>query len=227
MVSPIINVTEGPLLSLTVTTGRSETLEKRKNTMGEAKRRQKEIAQLKEREKVWRESLSEEEQIILLLAERLDQRLVGERRFSEGCYHLAFFMTQYLANKGIIVTPVVGWINDGTWKGVTSHAWIEYLDKKTDSSLTYTTHPKDQPTGALLVQDYVLRKGKASYTYYKNDDPIVAESIEWMRSVPELESVFSHKVDEHKIMLNIASSNDARKYLENAPQVENTKILLV
>lgn len=182
--------------------------------MGDAKRRTKEIALLKEREAAWRASLSAEENTIRELAERL----VRGRRFSEGCYHLAFFMTRYLMLQGIEVTPVIGWVNDGTWKGVASHAWIEHSGKKTDVSLTYTTHPEAVPTGGLIVHDYVLRKGKASYVYYKNDDPQVIEKLRWMRTVQEFRSILAHKDREHRRMLEIASSPDLiEEYLASAP----------
>jgi hypothetical protein len=186
--------------------------------MGDAKRRAKEIALLKEQEAVWRANLSGEESTIRELAERLDTRLVRGRRFSEGCYHLAFFMTRYLALQGIEVTPIIGWVNDGTWKGVASHAWIEYGGKKTDVSLSYTTHPDVVPTGGLIVHDYVLRAGKASYVYYKNDDPAALERLRWMRTVQEFRGVLAHKEREHRRMLEIASSPKLiEEYLASAP----------
>jgi len=186
--------------------------------MGEAKRRAKEIAQLKEQQAAWRNSLTNEESAILDLAERLDERLVRGRCFSEGCYHLAFFMTQFLFLRGVQVTPVIGWVNDGTWQGVTSHAWIEYKGRKTDASLTCTTHPEAQPTGALVVHDYVLRKGKASYNYYKNNDPVALEGLEWTRNVSDIKDMFAHKESEHAVMLEIASSSSRiEEYLSNAP----------
>lgn len=186
--------------------------------MGNAKRRAQEIAQLKERESAWRTTLSAEEHTVRELAERLDARLVRGRRFSEGCYHLAFFMTRYLMLQGVEVTPVIGWVNDGTWKGAASHAWIEYGGKKTDVSLTYTTHPDVVPTGGLIIHDYVLRTGKASYVYYKNDDPQALEKLRWMRTVPEFSAILAHKDREHRRMLEIASSPDRiEEYLASAP----------
>ncbi|MCM8857397.1 MAG: hypothetical protein LC539_17015 [Candidatus Thiodiazotropha sp.] len=185
--------------------------------MGETKNRAREIEKLKEQNVVWRAGLTKEELTILGLAERLDERLVRGRSFSEGCYHLAFFMTRYLELQDIKIVPVVGWVTDGTWKGVTSHAWIEYKGEITDVSLTYTTHPKEQPTGALIVHGRILRKGKASYTYYKNDDPIALQKLEWMRTVPEFSGVLGHKENEHRFMLEIASSKSVKEYLSNAP----------
>lgn len=186
--------------------------------MGEAKRRSAEISKLKEAEKSWRESLSDQESEILLLAKRLDERLVRGRQFSEGCYHLAFFMTHYLSNKNIEVTPIIGWVNDGAWEGLASHAWIEFEGKKIDASLTYTSHGEAQPTGNLIVLDHVLRKGAANYTYYKNDDPAVKDKLDWMKSIPEFKDVFSHKETEHQEMMAIANDNKIKEYLSLAPQ---------
>ncbi|MDD5366625.1 MAG: hypothetical protein PHR30_14905 [Gallionellaceae bacterium] len=185
--------------------------------MGEAKRRAQAIAELKEKQVLWREGLTEAERLILNLAERLDERLVRGRRFSEGCYHLAFFMTHYLSLKAVEVDPIIGWVNDGTWMGMTSHAWIEFKGKKTDASLTYTTDPKAQPTGALIVHDHVLRKGMATYSYFQNDDPRVSQSIEWMRDVPQLNQVLEHKFSEHHQVMAIAEEHRVEKYLSKAP----------
>ena len=114
--------------------------------MGEAKRRRKEIEALMEKEQLWRKSLTVEEQVIAELATRLDEKLVRGMKFHQGCYHLAFFMAKYLESKGIRVDPIIGWVNDGQWDGVASHAWIEFLGKKTDVSLSYTLNPKlNQP----------------------------------------------------------------------------------
>lgn len=188
--------------------------------MSESKRRAKEIEHLKKEASAWRDALSKEERMILLLAERLDERLVRARHFSEGCYHLAFFMTKYLASKGITVTPQIGWVNDGTWQGMTSHAWIEFNGKKTDVSLGHTSHPESQPTGAVIAHDHVLRKGVAEYTYYKNDHPEVQTGIQYMRSNHELADILAHKEKEHAHMLGIATSGHSAidDYLSKAPR---------
>lgn len=156
--------------------------------MGDAKRRAKEIDELKKQAAVWRESLSPDEQTILQLAERLDERLIRGLKFSEGCYHLAFFMTKYLSTKGVTVTPKIGWVNDGTWQGMTSHGWIEYNGKKTDISLGCTSNPDAQPIGSMIVLDRVLRKGTADYRYFENDAPEVAAGLKYGSSDNSVES---------------------------------------
>lgn len=188
--------------------------------MGQAKLRAKEIALLKEQAAAWLNALSSEERIIVQLAERLDERLVRGRMFSEGCYHLAFFMTKYLATKNLSVTPIVGWINDGTWQGMASHAWIEFNGKKTDVSLTSTSHPEEQPTGALIVHDRILRKGMADYSYYRDDDPNAQAGIEWMHTIPEWKSMLAFKEEQHSQMREIAKAGQSAidSYLSMAPQ---------
>lgn len=185
--------------------------------MGEAKRREAEIARLKEKEAIWRATLSDDERIVALLAERLDERLVRGRQFSEGCYHLAFFMTLYLSLRGIRVTPIIGWVNDGTWQGMTSHAWIELNGKKTDVSLTYTSYPDVQPTGSLIIHDHVLRKGMATYHYFKNDDPEVAIGLDWMRGIPEWRSTLAFKEAQHGDMMSIVTDDRINEYMSMAP----------
>ncbi|MDT8992731.1 hypothetical protein RQP54_17800 [Curvibacter sp. APW13] len=186
--------------------------------MGEAKRRANEIAALKNRVDAWRSGLTESERVILELAERIDARLVRGRSFTEGCYHLAFFMTKYLAIRGIEVVPVIGWVNDGTWPGVTSHAWIEYQGKVTDASLTLTSYPESQPSGALLVHDFIVRPGSAAYVYYDNKASEVASALQWISSQPQWADLQAFKEVQHASMLAIAQ--DERRideYLASAP----------
>lgn len=185
--------------------------------MGQAKLRRDEIAQLKERNAVWRAALTADELVIADTAERLDERLVRGMRFSEGCYHLAFFMTQYLADRGIVVQPTIGWVNDGTWQGMTSHAWIEFHGKKTDVSLTCTTRPDAVPTGALIIHDHIVRKGTAAYSYFYNDDPAVQAGIEWMERDQELSELHAYKEAQHAQMLTIATEQRYAEYLSKAP----------
>lgn len=185
--------------------------------MGQAKRRKDEIAKLKERSVAWRAGLTAEEKVIANVAERLDERLVRGMRFSEGCYHLAFFMAQYLAERGIIVSPIIGWVNDGTWQGVTSHAWIEFNGKKTDASLTCTKHVDAVPTGALIIHDHIVRKGMATYSYFSNDDPAVQARIAWMRSDNDLSKLHTYKEAQHAQMQAIAAEKRFSEYLSMAP----------
>jgi hypothetical protein len=100
---------------------------------------------------------------------------------------------------------------------VTSHAWIEFNGRITDASLTFTSNPEAQPTGSLIVLDHVLRKGAVSYSYYKEGEPVVLKSLEWMRTVPEFKTILNHKLHEHQTMLGIALSKCVDEYLAKAP----------
>jgi hypothetical protein len=186
--------------------------------MGEAKRRKAEICALQDSEQAWREGLSHEEREILTLAERVAEKIVLGRHFTEACYHLAFFMSQFLEGKGINVTPIVGWVSDGTWEGLTSHAWIEYEGKKVDVSLLKTSAREEQPYGEMIVLDRVLKKGDVSYQYFQPGDPEIRIRNEKIRSMPMLRAVFEHKVEEHRKMEEIASSRAFASYLNGAPQ---------
>ncbi|WP_444897364.1 hypothetical protein ACJJIQ_07705 [Microbulbifer sp. ANSA003] len=188
--------------------------------MGEAKRRANEIIKIKQQHINWLSNLTEEEATIANLAERLEEKLIQAQSFTEGCYHLAFFMTRYLAEKQISVIPVVGWVNDGTWEGVTSHAWIEYNGLKTDVSLTKTSHPEQQPPGSLIVLDHVLKKGKVDYIYYHNNAEEVLEARKFISSTPKLRMIQNYKEQQHKEMMHIAEPGQLKRidtYLSNAP----------
>lgn len=188
--------------------------------MGEAKRRANEIANLKATQEKWLSGLTNEEKEIHQLAEKLEERLVRGTGFTEGCYHLAFFMTRYLADKGITVTPVVGWVNDGTWDGVASHAWIEYEGKKTDISMTRTSYPDQQPPGAMIILDRVIKSGRAKYTYYKDDDHRALKALEMQRKDPHLGPIQEQKEFQHRQMMAIAEPGHIERidnYLANAP----------
>lgn len=185
--------------------------------MGEAKRRRSAIDQLKKLDEAWHSSLSDSEKVIYQLAVDIDEKLVRGKRFFEGCYHLAFFMSKYLESVGIAVTPVVGWVNDGTWQGVASHAWIEYRDKITDASLTYTKHPEAQPTGGLIILGREVRKGMTTYTYFPHSDETAREKLESIRNDAELHSLVQATEERHKTMLMIAQSRSFDQYLANAP----------
>lgn len=188
--------------------------------MGEAKRRANDIAKLKVDREKWIAELTSEEKEILKLSAQLEERLVRGKGFTEGCYHLAFFMTRYLADKGISVTPVIGWVNDGTWDGVASHAWIEYKGKKTDISITRTSLSDQQPSGAMIVLDQVLKNGQAEYTYYKNDDHRALKATAIQRVDPHFGAVQAHKDAQHIEMLKVAERGHMERidrYLANAP----------
>lgn len=188
--------------------------------MGEAKRRANEIAKFKAEQSSWLANLTPAEKVILQLSQRLEERLVRGQGFTEGCYHLAFFMTRYLADQGVAVTPIIGWVNDGTWDGVASHAWVEYEGRITDVSMTRTSHPEHQPSGSMIVLDQILKKSGAEYTYYQNDDPRALKAVAMQRIDLQLGPVQAQKDDQHRQMLKIAEPGHLDRidaYLAGAP----------
>lgn len=126
-------------------------------------------------------------------------------------------MSKHLQEMGIFANPKVGWVNDGDWDGVASHAWIEYSGKKTDVSLGYTLRPDAQPTGNMLVHDRTIRKGMATYQYFENDDPEAIKRLARLSNDPQYSEIVSAKEIEHKYMLSIAESREFDSYLSKAP----------
>ena len=147
--------------------------------MGEAKRRKAEIERLKRAEEEWLIGLTPAERTVAEVARRTHAQLVERRGLIGGCYLLAFFLNELLQSKYSIETElVVGWVNDGTWPGVASHAWIEFGGKKTDISLTRTELPESQIPGDLIILDRVIRPGAAKYVYYREAPPEALQHIQ-------------------------------------------------
>ena len=98
----------------------------------------------------WLSTLSPGAQFVARTAIALNVNLVEAKPLVGGCYHLAFFLFEYLRSiAGIDVVPIVGWVNDGRDDFMISHAWIEFEGKVTDVSLTKTEYPEEQLSGAL------------------------------------------------------------------------------
>jgi hypothetical protein len=185
--------------------------------MGEAKRRALEIGKMKAEAAAWRESLTDHQKLIADVAIKLDDRLVRGRQFSGGCYHLAFFMAHHLSLQGVDVQPVIGWVNDGLWLGMTSHAWIEFDGRITDTSLTYCERSNSVPTGALIVHDKVLREGEASYTYHHHGTSAVQAGLDWLGERKEYHVALQQKLVEHERMRLISANRSFQEYFSSAP----------
>lgn len=196
--------------------------------MGQAKRREVEIASLKARTNNWLISLPQDEKVVAEVAMATFNSVVIKLGMTEACYNLSFFLSEYLRRKhGIIVNVVVGWVNDGTWDGAASHAWLEYKGKKIDITLYKTSHPDIQPPGDLIVLDYIIQPGKVTYTYWQTLPEKAAITLELMRSSDKnLETLLKHKENEHQKMFELASRQDgAEEYLRQAPTTNNYEFL--
>lgn len=188
--------------------------------MGEAARRKAEIAALKTRNTEWLNSLPPDDRTIATVSQATYDRVVVGLSMTEACYNLAFFLQEYLRNKHSIQTKVVvGWVNDGTWDGAASHAWLEYQGKRTDISLYKTSHPDIQPPGDLMILDHAVMHGARVYTYWR-ELPAAAERefLQMSTNSPEVAAVIAHKNSEHARILALSKlPNGAAQYFLDAP----------
>ena len=160
----------------------------------------------------WLATLSAEEQQLARIAAIIEERveIVG------GCYLLTFFLHQFLKHEmGIGSKPIVGWVNDGTFPIMASHAWLEFNGKKTDISLTRTEFPEVQLIGPLLILDRVIRPGRATYSYHLCR---TAEALDAARTVAIDPEQIGDLERLHLHMAKISKSEVLMKdYLHNAP----------
>ena len=197
--------------------------------MGEAARRKAEIEALKTRNVLWLASLSPVEQLIANAAQRAYDCIVVGLGMTEGCYHLVFFLHEYLRlEHGVEVAVIVGWVNDGQWDGATSHAWFEYEGKKIDISLHRTSHPEAQPPGDLVILDHVIRRGVVTYQYWVVLPERARRALEQMEEdSPELSALIRKKADEHRRMVEFSKlPSGAAEYLRQAPSEGSYAALL-
>ncbi|MDB5978363.1 MAG: hypothetical protein JWR07_5123 [Nevskia sp.] len=197
--------------------------------MGEAKRRKAEIERQKNEELAWRASLSPEQKISADVAMRAHDRIVRALNLREACYQMALFLNQCLRELHQVETEaVIGWINDGTWEGVASHAWIELGGKKIDISLTHTSHRDPQPSGGLLILDRLVTKGAANYSYYKEQPQSAIEYLNKLKvASPKAMEIMAQKNKQHQMFEGIARDPERiHLYLNSAPSPTRYDALL-
>ncbi|MBJ2153956.1 hypothetical protein [Paracoccus sp. IB05] len=178
--------------------------------MGEAKRNAADL-------KKWLDALTDEERVVYECARALFDRFIHPRRVSEMCYHSVFFLYEYIKKShGIIVEPVIGYINDGTDEVLMSHAWLEFSGKKTDVSLAFTSRPDINPPGQLIYLDHVFGRGHV-YSYHREMSEPGRAALDEFRSAGGAAMV-DHKEREHAGMLALAEDKGMiRTYLDSAP----------
>jgi hypothetical protein len=188
--------------------------------MSESKRRRAEIEGLKRAHERWVSGLTPAEHIVAEVSERAYIRIVERKGLVSGCYLLAFFLHELFEEKyGIKVDLIVGWMNDGEWAGVASHAWLEMGGKKVDIALGRTDRPHDQPPGDVVILDRVIRPGIARYTYYREPP---GEALTWISDSiarGELPAwVVEEKNREHAQMLHLSKTREGvQTYLRECP----------
>jgi hypothetical protein len=196
--------------------------------MGEANRRKAEVERLKNADNEWLASLNPTERTVAQVCMRAHAQIVKRAKLVGGCYLLAFFLNELLQARYSIQTDlVVGWVNDGTWAGVGSHAWIELGARKIDIALTLTEHPEAQPSGELIVFDRILRRGATKYTYYR-DPPVDALTyIEQRVRAGKIERrIVEEKEREHAYVSDMAKTREGiLALLSQAPPNRNFEAL--
>ncbi len=188
--------------------------------MSESRRRKAEIAEIKRAHQQWLDGLSTAERVVAEVCERAYVNIVERRGLVAGCYLLAFFLHELFEEKhGISTELVVGWINDGEWSGVASHAWLETNGKKIDLALGRMDMPEAQPTGDVIILDHVLRRGAAHYTYYREAPADATAAIEAGIQSGELPRwIVDSKNTEHAHVLELSKTREGVKtYLLGAP----------
>jgi hypothetical protein len=188
--------------------------------MGEAKRRKAEIDRLKSADADWLASLSPTERTIVAVTQTAYERIVVRRGLVGGCYLLAFFLHELLQSQYRVATDlIVGWVNDGTWGGMASHAWVELGGKKIDISLVVTEYPDVQPSGDLIILDRVMRSGNAKYTYHRELSAAAAAHLRQIVSDGHITmEAIERKDQEHAHVLAMSRApSGVRKFLDNGP----------
>jgi hypothetical protein len=179
--------------------------------MGEAKRKAADLQK-------WLDALTKEERVVYDSARALFDRFIHPERVREMCYHSVFFLHEYIKNShGIIVEPMIGYINDGTDEVQISHAWLEFGGKKTDVSLTFTSRREINPPGQLIYHDRVFGQGNV-YSYHREMSQAGRAALEEIRAAGNAVMVV-HKAREHAQMLSMAEDrSQIRNYLDTAPK---------
>ena len=177
--------------------------------MGEAKRRKLELEN-------WRSQLSSPERTIYDVCMRAYKNIVVANHMTGGCYHVSFFLAEYLRQKhNIVVKLIVGYINDQSDDVMIPHAWIEYEDKKIDLTLVLTD---TQPKGPLLILDREVARGDISYTYHLEMSEAGKAVEQHLLRDERVRSIIEAKSAEHRRMIDAARSFASRiGYLAAAP----------
>lgn len=165
--------------------------------MGEAKGKRAALA-------VWEADLSNEEKTIVSVCKLIHARLNKDAGFVRACYFFAMLLRKYLKEqKGILVTPVVGWAG---YKGnLFGHAWAEYQGKIIDLSLTQTTEPIIFPSGPLVILGQPFGHGVTYEHMRETSDDIAAVAGEFRVSFGE------------RMRMTVASDDLIDEYFNDAP----------
>lgn len=168
----------------------------------------------KQRE-AWLSSLDEHENVAREAAENLLRRFIIPSESTGMCYRMTFLLSLYLEEKGVVSTPVVGWITDGRDDIAMSHAWLTVNGKKIDLTLIKVSHPS-MLCGEVLILDRVIKTG-AKHSYFTEKEKKHLEADAYLASQGS-SMLLKHKEEEHRAMLTRAGNGkEMRRYLDGAP----------
>lgn len=177
--------------------------------MGQAKQKAKLLED-------WKSGLSDEERTVFDVAFRLHNNVIKPRNATGMCYHSVFFLYLYLKEKhGVITSPVIAYVNDGTDDIFISHAWLEFNGKRIDVSLAITD-PRIGVAGQLIILDRVMKAGH-EYGYYREVPEAGLKENERLR-LTGMRALLESKEKEHEAMCHRVNDDDAiRSYLDAEP----------
>lgn len=135
--------------------------------MGEAKHRKREIETLRTA-KSRISKLVGQERVVAEVAIATFEHIVKGHDMVNGCYQLAFFLSEYLLRERQIETNrILGWVtNAQTLSYGMAHAWIEFNGQITDVSIFNNERPDILLPGTVLAQGITYREGITEYKYH-------------------------------------------------------------
>ncbi|MBK8185994.1 MAG: hypothetical protein IPK77_01320 [Cellvibrio sp.] len=165
--------------------------------------------------------MGNKENEVASFAGKVHRILVKKHGLNSACYLLTFFIYKYCKEViGIETKIVIGWVNDGTWNGVSSHAWIEYNGKKIDVSLSVTADETISPSGDAVVLDEIIESGSVSYSYFYDVPESAKNTYAQLKKSAnqQILNFINSKEKEHKMMKEISRSDTLiDQFFDNAP----------
>ena len=164
----------------------------------------------------WKSKLSDDEKTVFDVAYRLHYNVIVPRKAFGMCYHSVFFLYLYLKEKyGIVTSPVIAYVNDGTDDIYISHAWLEFNQKQVDISLS-VADPRIGLAGELIILDRVMKAGH-KYGYFLEIPEAGLRAHEMLRLTGS-RLLLEHKEQEHAAMCQRVNDDAAiRIYLDAEP----------
>jgi hypothetical protein len=170
-------------------------------------------AKRKNREAVWRKSLSAEERVVVDVALRLSSILP----LYGACYQSSFFLFYHLQKvHGLTGKAVVGFVNDGTDTTYCSHAWFTFNNAITDLAIARPLRPDVQHPGPLTIHGFEFKPGWR-WSYHLCASLEDQKFFEQFRNHPVYGIQIQEEENIREKMSMISEDNDLiREYLDSA-----------